>query len=272
MTEHNIFTVTKIQVGTHLQIKNAPGVADPIDVYFEDPEPGHGKITITCFGESWTAYWAAMGNDTLAEFFCGCDVGYIASKLSTISSSHSKYPYLCNIIKAVQSALSAEARPAALSNLERLKEIGAIICTQDNRATDQPMFIVQQIVRDYGYDSSHGDDDVWLNPEGDYEEAPERLIPRLDALHDGCRSTDPWQRCYYKERYEFVTACFTAEGCQDFININGHNLNQPRIYAESSFRNREFRDVRSALMALAGDDKQQEKKGNYTFNSTRLIK
>lgn len=56
---------------------------DPLSVYLEDYGPGQGKITITCFGKSWTHYWSHMGEDTkLREFFLSCDNQYIAGKLA----------------------------------------------------------------------------------------------------------------------------------------------------------------------------------------------
>lgn len=59
---------------------------DPISVYLEDYGIGQGKITITCFGESWTAFWGGMGNRTLSEFVKSCDNHYLAKNLSKIPS------------------------------------------------------------------------------------------------------------------------------------------------------------------------------------------
>jgi hypothetical protein len=59
---------------------------DPISVYLEDPTPGKGRITIICYGESWTASWGSMGNRTISEFFKSCDNQYLAKNLSKIPS------------------------------------------------------------------------------------------------------------------------------------------------------------------------------------------
>lgn len=61
---------------------------DPITVIAEDLEPRKGKITVSCFGKSWTAYWGGMGSDTIAEFFCGCDTGYIIGYFAPNLSSN----------------------------------------------------------------------------------------------------------------------------------------------------------------------------------------
>lgn len=51
---------------------------DPVTVFLEDFEPGKGKITVSCWGKSWTGYWGAMGKDhTVAQFFCSCSDDYI---------------------------------------------------------------------------------------------------------------------------------------------------------------------------------------------------
>lgn len=64
-----------------LTITDIPSL-DPIAVYMEDVGKGQGKIIITCFNESWSYYWGAMGENTLGKFFANCDTSYIALKLS----------------------------------------------------------------------------------------------------------------------------------------------------------------------------------------------
>ncbi len=55
---------------------------DPVTVYLEDFEPGQGKITIECFGQSWSSYWGAMRGHTVAQFFCSCDESYLSNCLA----------------------------------------------------------------------------------------------------------------------------------------------------------------------------------------------
>ena len=55
---------------------------DPISVIAENFGVGSGKITIECFGESWSHYWSHMGEKyTLETFFCEASDDYIAGKL-----------------------------------------------------------------------------------------------------------------------------------------------------------------------------------------------
>ena len=60
---------------------------DPVTFIAEDLGNEGGKLTVDCFGQAWTAYWGAMGCDSVAEFINDCDVHYLANKLSTIDST-----------------------------------------------------------------------------------------------------------------------------------------------------------------------------------------
>lgn len=52
---------------------------------------------------------------------------------------------------------------------------------------------------------------------------------------------------FYVDQWEFVTVCFTEQACEDYIASNGHNLNEPRIYAASAYGNREMIAIREML-------------------------
>jgi hypothetical protein len=56
---------------------------DPITVLIDDMAVGRGSITICCFGKAWTAYWGAMGDSRIVDFFLNSDVQYIAKNLSS---------------------------------------------------------------------------------------------------------------------------------------------------------------------------------------------
>lgn len=62
---------------TKLMITGAPNL-DPITVFLEDLAPRKGKITVSCWGKSWTAYWAGMWDGlSIGQFFCELNTGYI---------------------------------------------------------------------------------------------------------------------------------------------------------------------------------------------------
>lgn len=157
---------------------------------------------------------------------------------------------------------SAETRPLsvylreALADLfapagDELRAIGERIRTQDNRCTDQPMFVVlekREIVTHEDYDH---DRIVWFETKsGDYNEASEVQVRRLEALRMGGRDTPGWNRVAVKEIDMFVTTCFTEQGCRDFLARDGHNHRKPFVYAYGSYRNAEYQAVRNFLAAL----------------------
>ncbi|RAG88622.1 ead/Ea22-like family protein [Klebsiella pneumoniae] len=128
-----------------------------------------------------------------------------------------------------------------------LSTIGELIRTQDNRITDQPMFVVFQKREIIGSDEHSPSRICWV---WDGEEVSELLAKRLEALYQDGRDTRGYDRYAMQEVDEFVTACFTEHGCKDFLRQNGHNLRQPYIYACGSFRNNEYQLVRNWLAGI----------------------
>jgi len=160
---------------------------------------------------------------------------------------------ICRPCAEARHALAASHAPRAVAEPVKIPaEIRSIIeslHTQDNRITDNPLFAVQQKRRFGGVDSEYADASVWIvdGSEVDAEEAA-----RLGALRESGESVpDDCKRLGYIDRWEFVTGCFTEQGCKDYIRANGHNLHEPRIYAYGSYRNAEFIALRKWLMALS---------------------
>ena len=130
-----------------------------------------------------------------------------------------------------------------------MPDIGRLLATQDNRATRWPMFLVQQRVRLSGLDPRWTDEVVWVR---DGEEVGAEETAKLEAAYE--ETGDEPEDCLrtgYVDQWEFVTCCFTEAAAQRYIDANGHNLREPRIYVESAHRNTEWIDVREHLLALA---------------------
>lgn len=66
---------------TKYTIANVKGL-DQVSVFAESFGGGRGKITVECYGESWAAYWGAMGCETVEEFLVTSDNDYVVGKLS----------------------------------------------------------------------------------------------------------------------------------------------------------------------------------------------
>ena len=139
-----------------------------------------------------------------------------------------------------------------------LMQIGELIRAQDNRATDQPLFIVQQ-KRSYVANADHNDCYYeWRETRsGEYVDASPERAKRLENIYSKtCREPVGWKRFAVFDVWEFVTACFTKQGCEDYITSNGHNLEKPRIYANDSYRNHEYQAVRNWLYNVARPTKK----------------
>ncbi|MBP5968680.1 hypothetical protein [Pseudomonas iridis] len=143
--------------------------------------------------------------------------------------------------------------------LSRLSAIGELIRSQDNRCTDQPMFAVMEKRSMVTLDTHDHDRIDWVETEsGDYGVADDVKASRLEALHQGGRDSPGWERYAMKDIDVFVTACFTEQGCKDFIARDGHNHRRPFIYAFGSYRNGEYQAVRNILKSLPGTSASPE--------------
>jgi hypothetical protein len=157
-----------------------------------------------------------------------------------------------NVYEAYEAGQRAHLARQDQAGAVTMAAIGKLIATQDNRYTDQPMFIVQQRRRIIGFDTDYCDNIVWCCSEDEYSEASEEEAAKFEAEYQETgRAKNGWMRTGYVDQWEFVTACFTEQGCKDYLARDGHNLKEPRIYAEGSYRNEEFRSIRKWLMSLA---------------------
>lgn len=141
--------------------------------------------------------------------------------------------------------------------MSNIDEMGALIATQDNRATSDPIFVVQQRERIYGMDpayfggSSGGIE--WIHDDEPDCSADDETGKRLESLfgEDGEDEREGYRRVCYVERWEWVQPFFTEKGANDYITANRHNLKEPRVYVASAYRNREWQGIRAAIAAAA---------------------
>jgi hypothetical protein len=129
--------------------------------------------------------------------------------------------------------------------MNTIQQIAHNLRTQDNRATAHPVYLVQQLSRQYGIDPDYSDDTVWISAE---DEADEQEAAELDKLEQTGNVPSGWYRTGYVDSWQFVTACLTLKGAQDFIAQNQHNLKNPRIYVASACQNNEIIELRKFLM------------------------
>ncbi len=82
---------------------------DTIHVIYQITGPGQGRVTITCWGEAWTAYWPAMGDRTLCQYIEQADTSYLVGCLHNrnVRTSKSGTEYLTRIVKAIKQSLAS---------------------------------------------------------------------------------------------------------------------------------------------------------------------
>lgn len=134
---------------------------------------------------------------------------------------------------------------------EGVSELGERIRTQGNRGTSNPIFVVEQEVMICGIDPVWGGEIAWLDFDHSQIHDAEEVERLEQAYRDTGSEPDGFTRSGFVKRWEFVTACFTEQGCKDYLDANGHNLRNPRIYVYSGYRNAEWIGLREWLAAPA---------------------
>lgn len=132
---------------------------------------------------------------------------------------------------------------------DSIKEIIQNLKTQDNRCTSLPVFCVQRKRRDFGYTDGSSDNYIWMIDGEEASEEESLDFDEIDKDYYAELPKDVWKQ-YYIDRWEFVQACFTEKGAENYIQANGHNLGESRIYVDSGWRNKEWEEVRSFLLGL----------------------
>lgn len=139
---------------------------------------------------------------------------------------------------------------AAVSDI--LVAIGERLRTQDNACTADPIFVVQQRRRTYGFDPSVSDDHVvWIHSDECVEATSEETKDLEEKFDESCgEEPDGWRRTAYQDTWEFVQPFFTRAAAEAFIAANSHRLTAPRIDVDSAYRNPEWQAVRAFLKGL----------------------
>lgn len=135
--------------------------------------------------------------------------------------------------------------------LASLRGIGKLMHTQDNHATAEPIFLVQRKEREFGVDPGYTDTFIWVDSDASEEVDSETAAILEATLSEGEKIAECYRRVGVRERWEYVTTCFTEQAASQFIESNRHNLGEARIYVASGWRNPEWKAVRDALLALA---------------------
>lgn len=135
-----------------------------------------------------------------------------------------------------------------------LLELSKKMNSQDNRATQFPMFVIKQKVKVYGREECC--DELERKEEQDDDEMCETCSEKYEEgtdLLDNCQDCDP--RCFIEFNWEDETvedagSFFTAEAAQDHIDRNAYHYNKPFTYGIPSWRNPEMQIVLKIISSL----------------------
>lgn len=145
-----------------------------------------------------------------------------------------------------------------MSKIEELKRLVDELLTQDNLATANPLYCVQQKRRIEGIDSDYDPEFAWWTedfdggPYSDGDVRAEILEEKPDDTVAG--EIDPSDHGYVRIGYisfwEFVCAHLTMKAAEKYIELNQHNLHESRVYVTSQYRCHEFNDFIASAPAL----------------------
>ena len=110
------------------------------------------------------------------------------------------------------------------------------------------MWLVQEKVRDYGYDPEYSDEHVWLGAEGKKPDAYTEKCLETSYGRLGEGQVGGWCRVHYKDRWQYVQTFFTQDAADAFIRTQAHNYGELRTYVGSGYNNTEWRQIREFLL------------------------
>jgi len=150
--------------------------------------------------------------------------------------------------------------------MQELKKIAEEIKTQDNRATDQPIFILFDHEK-VPTDSDYSDNYIYCYDDGDYCEIGTTRKEVVEFCRDNdvplpkdIEQMDDWDFnewveehnelgvLYFIKKKVFRQCFFTEKSAKEYLEANRHHFKDPLIHCDSLWRNNEMQAIRNALM------------------------
>lgn len=132
---------------------------------------------------------------------------------------------------------------------------------KNNHHTAEPMFCLQALHRETGYDAAYADNRCWWNPEAMevvYDDDTDERKADLGFKDPGHGPSNEWEGPFgYKDQWRTVMVALTQKGLDDYMELDGHNVKRAafrgktRTYVESFYRCQEMIDLREALIGIA---------------------
>lgn len=134
--------------------------------------------------------------------------------------------------------------------------------TNDTGGTADPIYMVQEKRRIYGVDLDYTEHTQWVekeNSETFFDTEEERDSYIAECKEDDPESDPPeFREVGYIDIWVHIQPFFTRQGAERYIAENAHNLNEPRVYVESAYRNKEWQAIRSLLVEDYGFGSKDE--------------
>lgn len=143
---------------------------------------------------------------------------------------------------------------AAPTNDDLLRQMSENLKTQDNLATQDPLYVVYEKLMITGLEDGYSDFWAWITDDNkDHDEADADMMKVLDQLLENDEpliiGSRTYRRIGCKYVDKFASAFLTRKAAEDYIVYNSHHLEQPYIFVESLDRNPELAAVRNHFMS-----------------------
>jgi len=137
----------------------------------------------------------------------------------------------------------------------QIKELIKNLREQDNLGTNLPQYIVQVKERIFYCDDGSGDY-VWVDDDFNeaWKEKEEELNDQDDFGLSEENEKEGWHKVYFRDIWINKQPFFTRVAAQRYVDENKHNLNEPRIWVDSGYRNAEWELVRNYFLNLKEND------------------
>lgn len=143
---------------------------------------------------------------------------------------------------------------------EELEVMGKLLRTQENRATADPIFMVEEARRVMAVDPAyHEQGSVWVCVE-DHDYVYDSLKELKEWLEEEAEDeafgleVDDFEEIHYAMYWQAVQPFFTEKAAEQYIRQNRHHFEHGvRIFAYSAYRNYEWQAVREMLMEETKD-------------------
>lgn len=139
---------------------------------------------------------------------------------------------------------------------KRIEKMVNQMIAQNNRATQYPLFVVQEKRKVYGSSEWCNETERKEEFDGELCESCKKLGDENDVIPEYCDDCDP--DCFISFNWEYpfdlrAGVFFTAEACEDHIRANSYHYNDGKSYAISgAWRNPEMFAVLNMLFIIAG--------------------